>query len=176
MLGQIGLKITALERTVNQSRAAVRQQAAKNYLVWEITRGLGLQSSLEHPAGAEANLDRLSRLPHPSALESKPAQLRVAISSLLNLSVHLVSADIRKASVIQNQIQDFVNAAIDMQKSQMSKSPDAKLHLQWLKSRVALSSVYLSEIAQAVHQASDQSIVDRTQNALDMIDSTLSTF
>jgi hypothetical protein len=121
-------------------------------------------------------LDRLSRLPHPSALESKPAQLRVAISSLLNLSVHLVSADIRKASVIQNQIQDFVNAAIDMQKSQMSKSPDAKLHLQWLKSRVALSSVYLSEIAQAVHQASDQSIVDRTQNALDMIDSTLSTF
>jgi hypothetical protein len=56
MLGQIGLKITALERTVNQSRAAVRQQAAKNYLVWAITRGLGLQSSLEHPAGAEANV------------------------------------------------------------------------------------------------------------------------
>ncbi|PLW39655.1 hypothetical protein PCANC_19372 [Puccinia coronata f. sp. avenae] len=215
MLGQVGLKIAALERTVDASRAAVRQQAAENYLIWAITRGLGLQSSLEHPAGGSqatvpskqskqpsvwasifGKLDRQTRnasdslghlepithqldllpgLPHPSALESKPAQLRVVISSLINLSVHLVSVDIRKALVIQNQIHDFVNAAIDVQESQGSESPDAKLHLQWLKSRAALSLVYLSEIVQAVQQTTDQSIVDRCQNALDMIDSTLST-
>ncbi|PLW29695.1 hypothetical protein PCASD_22314 [Puccinia coronata f. sp. avenae] len=65
----------------------------------------------------------------------------------------------RLSASLRNQIQDLVNAAIDGQKSQRSESPDAKLHLQWLKSRAALSSVYLSEIALAVHQASDYLLV-----------------
>ncbi|KAA1066096.1 hypothetical protein PGT21_021186 [Puccinia graminis f. sp. tritici] len=218
-LAQIGFKIAALERPVDGSRATFHQQAAENYLVWAVTRGLGIEPSLEHPVGLQSvaqsqaskpsvwstvfgQLDRqaaksgdsspvtsaldshlepisqqlrtLSGLPTTSEPAFKPALLRQTISSLLDLSVHLVSVDMQKALAIQDLIDQFVSSAIKTQEDQSSHSADARLHYHWLGSRAALSAVYLSEIGQAVKQMTDRAIVDRCRHALEIADSTLS--
>lgn len=219
-LGQLGLKIAALERQAEGSRAEFYQQAAENYLVWAISRGLGIGSSLDHsadlqstsaqskapkgstwstffgqharePAGqndfcaansaVEAHLapitDRLSLLsglPMPSEPAFKPGQLRLTISSLMNLAVHLVSVDMQKAFAIQDLIHRFVSAAVEeARESLRDGSADAKLHYHWLSSRAALSAVYLSEIGQAIKQMPDQEIIDRCRKALEIADSTI---
>ncbi|KAI7952536.1 hypothetical protein MJO29_008167 [Puccinia striiformis f. sp. tritici] len=219
-LGQVGLKIAALQRPVDPSRANDYQQVAEKYLIWAINKGLGIESSPEHSVGLQSTVqskgssvwptffgrsdqqlgnshdssppknntlytqlgpiaERLELLAsHPTQSDPAftPAQLRLTVSSLMNLSVHLVSVDIQKAFTLQNLIREFVNMAIKTQgEDRMNQSStDAKLHYHWLWSRAALSSVYISEIGQATHQSDDQTIVDRCQNALRIVDSTLS--
>ncbi|POW13387.1 hypothetical protein PSTT_03797 [Puccinia striiformis] len=206
--------------TGRSSRANDYQQAAEKYLIWAITKGLGIESSPEHSVGLQSTVqskgssvwpnffrsvgstagnshdssppknytlytqlgpiaERLELLAsHPTQSDPAftPAQLRLTVSSLMNLSVHLVSVDIQKAFTLQNSIREFVNMAIKTQGEDRMNQPstDAKLHYHWLWSRAALSSVYISEIGQATLQSDDQTIVDRCQNALRIVDSTLS--
>jgi hypothetical protein len=134
-----------------------------------------INSTLDsHLEPISQQLRNLSGLPTTSQSAFKPALLRLTISSLLDLSVHLVSVDMQKALAIQDLIHRFVSSAVQSQEDQSRDSADAKLHYHWLRSRAALSGVYLSEIGQAAKQMPDRAIVDRCRDALEIADSTLS--
>ncbi|KNZ47426.1 hypothetical protein VP01_63g7 [Puccinia sorghi] len=206
-LGQVGLKIAALERAVDASRAAQYRGTAENYLIWAITQALGIgSSSLDQPrstgqlepvkssawsaifgsidrrktdassspcTNAADTIIRQLKMLNSSDLEVPPARLRMAISSLMNLSVHLVSEDIQKAFAVQKQIDEFVNRMAS--KADEGGSRDGKLHYHWLRSRAALSAVYLAEMGQAVRQMTDESIVESCHKALEIADASLAT-
>ncbi|KNZ49758.1 uncharacterized protein VP01_480g9 [Puccinia sorghi] len=110
-LGQVGLKIAALERAVDTSRAAPDRQTADNYLIRAITLALGI------------------------GLSSHDEQLSI------------VSEDIQNAFAVQKQIDEFVNTMAS--KVDEGGSRDGKLRYHWLRSRVALSTVYFAEMGQA---------------------------
>jgi len=91
----------------------------------------------------------------------------------MNLSVHLVSEDIQKAFAVQKQIDEFVNTMA--MKAEEEGTRDGKLHYHWLRSRAALSGVYLAEMGQAERQMSDERVVESCHKALEIVDASLAT-
>lgn len=229
-LAQIGLRIAALERQVDPSRADHFQQMAEGYLTWAIGRSLGLKSiSIQDPSGVPisdpksdelkiessdssswrnllgraSNSNRKSSamtLPLSLAMDLKsieeelgqflgssssinhsdpyltwsPILARLTISSLLKLSAHLASIDLNRAFTLQVLTHGLLDSIIKSQESSPIESPDGKLHYYWLKSRAALSSVYLSEIGQATDELTDQEVVDQCRNVLALVGTSLS--
>ncbi|MBW0512664.1 hypothetical protein O181_052379 [Austropuccinia psidii MF-1] len=102
-----------------------------------------------------------------------PVITRLTISSLFQLSTHLVTIDLSTAHNFQTLIHDFLHAAKQYADSKAKESPDAQLQHLWLRSRSALSSVYLSELRQAGGTTKDQLVIDQCLQALQEADSAL---
>ncbi|CAH7685544.1 hypothetical protein BY996DRAFT_1453367 [Phakopsora pachyrhizi] len=101
-----------------------------------------------------------------------PAAIRATVSSLIRFSVHLVSSDHGVAYEFQNHLRSFLRS-ITSEIEPSGASPDANLHYLWLRSREALSSIYLAEIGYASKNLDDTAVISQCLTALEKLDAIL---